>query len=134
MAFLANFLSYPFLTVQRRLECRSSLATGMFNEEIYNKGRFTACLKQIIQEEGAKSLWKGFSAHLLTVVIFLSTLPMATDFLMEKLPLYIDPEALKEAKGLQAQPQSENSSAEIPGEPAKREYVFDDDDDEEDYD
>lgn len=97
MALVANVLAYPFLTVQRRLECRSRQAAGMLDDQIYNRGRFTSCLRQILSEEGAKALWKGFSVHMLAVLIFLSTLPTTADFLMQKLPIYIDPEAFKAA-------------------------------------
>lgn len=100
MAFVTNLLAYPFLTIQRRLECRSNMPSSMLKNDIYNKGRFTSCLMSMIKEEGVRSLYKGFSANFLTVVIFLSALPTASDFLMEKLPLYIDPEALKEAQGV----------------------------------
>lgn len=85
-ALLTNLLAYPFLTVQRRLECRSAQATSLFPNDAYKSGRFTACLSQIIKEEGARTLWRGFAAHMLTVVIFLSALPTATDFLMQRMP------------------------------------------------
>jgi len=81
-ALITNFLAYPFLTVQRRLECRSSQAISLFPNDVYKSGKFTACLSQLIKEEGARTLWKGFTANMLTVVIFLSALPTATDFLM----------------------------------------------------
>ena len=90
-ALVANLLSYPFLTVQRRLECRSAQSTSMFANDIYGSGRFTSCLSQMIKEEGVRALWKGFSLHMLTVVFFLSALPTATDFLMQKVPMNADP-------------------------------------------
>jgi hypothetical protein len=41
----------------------------------------------MIKEEGARALWRGFALHMLSVVIFLSALPTATDFLMQKMPV-----------------------------------------------
>ena len=63
----------------------------MFANNIYGSGRFTSCLSQMIKEEGVRALWKGFSLHMLTVVFFLSALPTATDFLMQKVPMNADP-------------------------------------------
>ena len=48
-------------------------------------------LLQIVKAEGLSSLYRGYSAHLLAILFWMSVLPMATDFLMEKLPVMIDP-------------------------------------------
>jgi hypothetical protein len=45
----------------------------------------------MIKEEGVLSLYKGWSVHTLGVIFWMSVLPILTDFMMEKLPLYIDP-------------------------------------------
>ena len=83
-------LSYPFLTVQKRLEARST-NTGFLSNEIYKKGRFLNCMKTMIAEEGAKSLFRGYGAFTVAILFWMSVMPLATDFLMEKLPIFIDP-------------------------------------------
>ena len=49
----------------------------------------------MIKNEGPTSLFKGYSAHLLAILFWMSVLPMTTDFLMEKLPLYIDQQRIE---------------------------------------
>jgi len=66
----------------------------MLPNEIYNKGRFTACLRTMLTQEGPASLFRGYTFHLFAMLSWMSILPLATDFLMAKLPLYIDPSAM----------------------------------------
>ena len=83
-AFLTNFLAYPFLTIQRRLECRSAMPTGMFPNDSFGKGSIIKCFREAMKETGGvRNLWKGFSAHFLTVVILLSALPTVSDYMMQ---------------------------------------------------
>ena len=49
------------------------------------------CMKTMIAEEGAKSLFRGYGAFTVAILFWMSVMPIATDFLMEKLPIYIDP-------------------------------------------
>ena len=44
----------------------------------------------MIQQEGPRSLYRGYSMHIFAIMFWMSVLPLATDFLMEKLPLMID--------------------------------------------
>ena len=56
----------------------------MLPNDIFNKGRFITCFRETMSEPGGfRNLWKGFSAHFLTVVILLSALPTATDYMMQ---------------------------------------------------
>jgi hypothetical protein len=89
-------LAYPFLTLQKRLESRSALS-GLLDNELYNRGRAINCAKTMIKQEGLLSLYKGYTANTFALVLFMSLMPKVSDFLMEKLPLYIDPERMKEA-------------------------------------
>jgi hypothetical protein len=57
-------LAYPFLTIQRRLECQSKLIGLLGNKEY--KGFFNA-MSRIIREEGFFALYRGYSAYLLAV-------------------------------------------------------------------
>jgi len=47
-AFVFQFMAYPFLTIQRRLECRSNLPTQMLSNDIYKRGRFTTAAREIV--------------------------------------------------------------------------------------
>jgi hypothetical protein len=83
-------LSYPFLTVQKRLEARSS-QHGFLPNDIYRRGRFSSCMATMVREEGPLSLFRGYGAFTVAILFWMSVMPLATNFLMEKLPLYIDP-------------------------------------------
>lgn len=48
-------------------------------------------MKIMIAEEGALSLFRGYGAFSVAILFWMSVMPLATDFLMEKLPIYIDP-------------------------------------------
>ena len=48
----------------------------------------------MIKQEGVMSLYKGYGVYSLAILFWMSVLPLATDFLMEKLPLYIDPKSI----------------------------------------
>lgn len=45
----------------------------------------------MIAEEGLKSLYKGYGAFTVAILFWMSVMPLATNFLMEKLPIYLDP-------------------------------------------
>jgi hypothetical protein len=57
-------LAYPFLTIQRRLECQSKLVGLLDNKEY--KGFFNA-LNRVVREEGFFALYRGYSAYMLAV-------------------------------------------------------------------
>ena len=96
MAALSQTLAYPFLTVQRRLEARSK-QVGMLSNDTYKRGSFFSCFSEMIKTEGSLSLFRGYSAHMLAILFWMSLLPVATNFLMTKLPLYLDPKRMEEA-------------------------------------
>jgi hypothetical protein len=75
----------------------------------------------MLKEEGLRSFYKGYSAFTLAILIWMSAMPLATNFLMEKLPLYIDPSQM---------PKKQEQHIESDGGPI--EYRFDEDD-EDDY-
>ena len=56
------------------------------------------CFRTMIREEGVRSLWKGWTAHTFAVLFWMSLLPILTDFMMEKLPLYIDPKQMPQGQ------------------------------------
>ena len=68
---------------------------GLLDNAIYKKGRFTACLMEMIKTEGPTSLYRGYTVHLFAILFWMSVLPMTTDLLMDKLPLYIDPKRIE---------------------------------------
>lgn len=74
----------------------------------------------MIKEEGVLSLYKGWSVHTLGVIFWMSVLPILTDFMMEKLPLYIDPSKMPQIE------QKEQEDEEIV-------YRFDDEEDDDDF-
>ena len=90
-AILFQTLAYPFLTIQRRLECRSNARIAMLPNEIYKKGSFINCFRTMIAEEGPLSLYRGYTFHLFAMLTWLAVMPLATDYLMAKFPAYIDP-------------------------------------------
>lgn len=75
------------------------------------------------------SLYKGYGVYSLAILIWMSVLPQATDFLMEKMPLYIDPKEMVVNTPKQPQSQIQQGSVEAPVQ-----YNFDDLDDDDDYD
>ena len=64
---IGSTLSYPLLTVMRRLHCQTLDTPGMI--PIRYTGVFHA-LKLIKYEEGFKGLYGGFLAYILVVIIF----------------------------------------------------------------
>jgi len=59
----------------------------MFSNTIYNKGGFFNCLKTIIKEEGPLALYRGYFSLMFAVMILMTGMPIATDFLMSKMPI-----------------------------------------------
>jgi hypothetical protein len=51
----------------------------------------------MIKTEGIRSLYRGYAANTVAMLLWMSMMPKVTDFMLEKLPLYIDPEAMREA-------------------------------------
>jgi len=83
-AILFQTFAYPFLTVQRRIECMSK-TVGMLNKNEY-KGYIDA-FKRIYSEEGIfRGFYRGYFAFLMAVGIWMSALPLVTDFLMMRTP------------------------------------------------
>lgn len=65
---LANMLSYPFLTVMRRLQCQLD-TPGMIP---LRYGGVSHCFKLIANEEGLKGLYRGYAMHfIITNFMFL---------------------------------------------------------------
>ena len=62
--YLQNFImagvAYPFLTIQRRIECQSNKRSSML-PKMY-KNSYDAA-KKIIKKEGFRALYKGFTLH-----------------------------------------------------------------------
>ena len=75
------------------------------------------------------SLYKGYGVYSLAILIWMSVLPQATDYLMEKMPLYIDPKEMVVNTPKQPQAQSQQGTVEAPVQ-----YNFDDLDEDDDYD
>lgn len=75
------------------------------------------------------SLYKGYGVYSLAILIWMSVLPQATDFLMEKLPLYIDPKEM--IVNAPKQPQTPHQQGSNEG---SIQYKFDDIDEDDDYD
>lgn len=69
--FVMHSLAYPFLVVQRRLECQSVLQ-GMLPKKYRNS--FDA-VKQMVKQEGFRSLYKGFTVYSLAIAIWITTVP-----------------------------------------------------------
>lgn len=61
---ISHVLVYPLLTVQRRLEAKSSFINGMLPAD--GKG-FFGTFSSIISKEGIRSLYRGFIAYSLVV-------------------------------------------------------------------
>lgn len=94
ITLLFQSLSYPFLTIQRRLESRSKLA-GFHPNEIYSRGRATSCLVSMVKQEGVLSLYKGYFANTLAIMLWMTLMPKVTNFLMDALPIFINPEQMR---------------------------------------
>lgn len=62
---LFQTLAYPWLTVQRRIECMSKVGVGMLGDKEY-KGIIDA-VKRIFKEEGAIAFYRGYMAYILAV-------------------------------------------------------------------
>jgi len=43
---------------------------------------FWSCMKRTVKEEGARGLFRGYSAYMLAISLWMSVLPHATEFLM----------------------------------------------------
>ena len=64
----------------------------MLSNDLYSGGRsrtFTM-IKSMYTLEGPTSFFKGYTAHTVALLLWMSVLPLATKFLMEQLPLYLD--------------------------------------------
>ncbi|CDW89215.1 UNKNOWN [Stylonychia lemnae] len=81
-------MTYPFLTVQRRLECQSNIGIALLKNNEYS-GFFNA-MKRIYSEEGALAFYRGYSAHILAIMLWMSVLPKLTDIMMNKIPILSD--------------------------------------------
>ena len=68
--------------------------TSMIPNDSYKGGKILNCMSSMIKQEGLMSVYKGYGVYSLAILIWMSVLPHATDFLMEKLPLYIDPKSM----------------------------------------
>jgi hypothetical protein len=67
-------MAYPFLTVQRRLECQSKLSISFLKNDEY-RGFFNA-MKRIYAEEGLLAFYRGYSAYMLAVSSIISIFPI----------------------------------------------------------
>ena len=81
-SFIMHSIAYPFLVVQRRLECQSE-HIGMLPKRYKN---YFDATKQMIKQEGLRSLYKGFSIYSIAIFIWISTVPSIT-----QLCLYYSP-------------------------------------------
>lgn len=92
MAIFSQTLAYPFLTIQRRMECAS------MSERLILKGTafkdaptsFVSCLRQIYTVENggsakgtAKTLFRGYNGYLFAIVCWMSLLPLTTEFIVQ---------------------------------------------------
>jgi hypothetical protein len=41
-------------------------------------------------------LYRGFNAYILAIMFWVSVLPLASNFLMQKLPLFLNPDKIEE--------------------------------------
>lgn len=64
-SILFQTLAYPFLTVQRRLECRSKINMTFIANDEY-RGFFDA-VRKIYSQEGVTALYRGYFAYMLAV-------------------------------------------------------------------
>ena len=71
---------------------------GMLPNDLYNNGRASSCVREMIKTEGALSLFKGYWANTLAILLWMSLMPKVTNFMMEELPLYLDPQKYRQAK------------------------------------
>ena len=95
MTIGSQTLAYPFLTVQRRLECTSDSQYLQKRGTAYSSGpsSFLACLKDIYKVENlgnplgtVKTLYRGYAGYMFAITFWMSTLPMATEILVSSSP------------------------------------------------
>ncbi|TNV71969.1 hypothetical protein FGO68_gene13874 [Halteria grandinella] len=130
-SILFQTLAYPFLTVQRRLECMSKMGYGLLRNNEY-KGFFNAC-KRIWAEEGAVAFYRGYLAYILAITFWMSVLPQATDFMMMNMPLIGQGNSTGQLNGGTSSPQYD--SEQVAGGNRARPLTqrVEDDEDEDDY-
>ncbi|CDW86920.1 UNKNOWN [Stylonychia lemnae] len=78
-------LAYPILTAQRRMECQTTKMPGML--PLRYIGNIHA-LGLMWREEGVKGLFRGYFAYLLATSIVITVVPIASELMMLKSPLY----------------------------------------------
>lgn len=76
------FLVYPFLTIQRRIECQSQ-TKGML--PVKYKGFFSG-IYQIFKHEGPMSLYRGFPAFFFATMVWMLSVPSISNWMMENSP------------------------------------------------
>ncbi|CAI2370784.1 unnamed protein product [Moneuplotes crassus] len=76
------FLVYPFLTIQRRIECQS-IKKGMLQTKY--RGFFSG-MYQILKNEGPLSLYRGFPAFFLATTLWMLCVPSISNWYMENSP------------------------------------------------
>ena len=76
-------LVYPFLTIQRRIECQSQQFKGMLPKRY--KGFFSA-VWHIYKHEGLKSLYGGFPAYFVATAIWMFSVPSIAQWYMINSP------------------------------------------------
>lgn len=81
-AFIIHSLAYPFLVIQRRLECQSA-HLGMLPKKYRN---FFDAAKQMVRQEGIRSLYKGFSVYSLAIFIWISAVPSISQMCLDYSP------------------------------------------------
>eukprot|EP00347_Sterkiella_histriomuscorum_P014589 403360307 len=82
---LFHTLAYPILTAQRRIECQSIKTPGMLPLRYLGP---VHCLGLMWREEGFKGIYRGYFAYLLATAMFVTTVPLISELMMLKSPLY----------------------------------------------
>lgn len=68
---IGEFISYPFSTAFKRLQCQTDRFIGMIPKRYSN---LYHAVKVIAFEEGGKGLWRGFGLHSVQTVVRLGML------------------------------------------------------------
>ena len=74
---------YPFLTIQRRVECQSHKSKLMLKPKYTH---FFNALRTIYREEGLRAMYKGFPAFAIATAIWMFTVPSLAQWYMVKSP------------------------------------------------
>lgn len=74
---LSNVLTYPLLTLQRRMECHSAFLNGMLSLPTTSTPSASHVellpgLRATLQNEGVKGLYRGFIGHTLIVKLLIT--------------------------------------------------------------